>query len=412
MARLFISLYLFIAATLIGLSAVLENVFVSAPYQHSREMEVLVNLFQGSPRQTDSIIELSHAAQLPTQILALNSIGWQQHEKEKLANGEVIILFDQEVGPQLYIQTTDDKLIEVTVGEKRHQQPPLLFYSGIFFILLGALLAIWVWPLWRDLIKLKKAAETLGDSGSFEPIQVRSSSAIAPIANALNAMSDKVSALLSSQKELTGAVTHEFRTPLSRLKFALAVSPTPGSSPWQAMNDDVNELEKLVEEMLSYTSLDSHSPELNMSEIPIKSLCQHAVDKITTPTRGDLAIQVLGPDLHILGDADFIERAIDNVLLNACRYAASTIQITIKSDKDKVAIHIEDDGPGLPEALYEKVFEPFFRPDESRDRQRGGAGLGLAIVKRIVQWHQGQCKAKRSNLGGAEFVIELEKMHH
>lgn len=410
MGRLFISLYLFIAVTLVGLSAVLDNVFVSSPSKYSRELTALVQLFTHSSRTTEQLQTLSKQTGLAMQILDTNSIAWQQVEKQKLLNGEVIVLFDHTLGPQLYILSSNKRLVEITVGKDNQNQPPLLFYSGLFFILLGALLAAWVWPLWRDLAKLKKAAETLGHDGTIEPIQIRSSSPIAPIANALNTMSEQVSALLFSQKELTGAVAHEFRTPLSRLKFALAVSPTPGSSPWQAMNADVNELEKLVDEMLSYTDMDCQIPELNMSEIPIRSLCQHAIDKIAEPTKGDIHFSLVGEDLRILADADYIERAVDNLLLNACRYAKSTIQVTIRSVDNKVAIHIEDDGIGIPAELFDKVFEPFFRPDEGRDRQRGGAGLGLAIVKRITQWHEGQCLVKKSVIGGAEFVIILNKM--
>ncbi len=83
------------------------------------------------------------------------------------------------------------------------------------------------------------------------------------------------------------------------------------------------------------------------------------------------------------------------------------MEIHIIRQKSIIKICIEDDGEGVSQAMREKIFSPFFRPDEGRDRQKGGAGLGLAIVKRIVDWHQGDCYVTDGTLGGAKFVITL-----
>ena len=88
-------------------------------------------------------------------------------------------------------------------------------------------------------------------------------------------------------------------------------------------------------------------------------------------------------------------------------YANEVLEIHIIKQKNVIHICVEDDGEGVPKAMRKKIFAPFFRPDESRDRQKGGAGLGLAIVQRIVDWHQGDCYVTDAELGGAKFVITL-----
>ena len=106
----------------------------------------------------------------------------------------------------------------------------------------------------------------------------------------------------------------------------------------------------------------------------------------------------------------FIERAIENLVLNGKRYAIKVLEIHIIKQKKVIQICIEDDGLGVSQDMRKKIFFPFFRPDASRDRQNGGVGLGLAIVKRIVDWHQGECYVTDSELGGAKFVITLPSL--
>ena len=96
-------------------------------------------------------------------------------------------------------------------------------------------------------------------------------------------------------------------------------------------------------------------------------------------------------------DEHFIERVIDNLFNNAYRYAESTIRVSVSKSKRGILLQLEDDGLGVPEIYQKRIFEPFFRPDNSRDRKRGGAGLGLAIIKRIMHWHEGDTDAVKPN---------------
>jgi two-component system OmpR family sensor kinase len=194
-------------------------------------------------------------------------------------------------------------------------------------------------------------------------------------------MGRQITQLMQNQRELSGAVTHEFRTPLARLKFALAMNPPAQSEPWLDMQQDVNELEHLVQEMLDCASTDARIPEMNLAEIPIKQLCQQLINRLKESHLSSLDIKVYGDDPHVLADEHFIERAIENLVLNGRRYANEVLEIHIIKHNNLIQVCIEDDGIGVPQAMRKKIFSPFFRPDEGRDRQKGGAGLGLAIEK-------------------------------
>jgi two-component system OmpR family sensor kinase len=404
-ARLFISLYLFITIALIGLSAGLEQFFdISTDPENAKSLALIAVLEEAQKQQLD-LLKLGHASQLDLEVLFVDDIAWPDATKNKLSNRQAVILHDPELGEQIFIALNDSQIMQLTLASQADESPSFFLYSGIFFILLGLLIALWIWPLWRDLTALKQSVGAVHPDGTLGTNKISKSSLIGPIADALNAMSQKVKTLMQSQRELTGAVAHEFRTPLSRLKFALAVKPEPGSSPWDEMKNDVSELERLVQEMLDYAGTEAQIPEMNLAEIPVKELCQQVLKRLTPIHLGDVDIQLMGVNASILADGHFIERAMENLLLNARRYAKKQIRIQVSQNIEHIDIAIEDDGIGIDEALWEKIFEPFFRPDEARDRSRGGAGLGLAIVKRIQLWHEGSCWVEKSSLGGAKFVL-------
>ncbi|MDB5746065.1 MAG: sensor protein RstB, partial [Massilia sp.] len=109
----------------------------------------------------------------------------------------------------------------------------------------------------------------------------------------------------------------------------------------------------------------------------------------------------------IEADPRTLGRALSNLLRNAQKYAAGTIHVVARRDGARVTIAVEDDGPGIPDDERERVFEPFYRLDRSRDRATGGFGLGLSIVRKALQLHGGSVHVERSALGGARFVVDL-----
>jgi two-component system OmpR family sensor kinase len=408
MARLFISLYLFIALSLVGLSAGLERIFFT--HSETSNAQFLGPIFEAAKQQDLNMPSFIQRIGGTHRTRTLGDIAWSSSDLNKLNHGQAIILsdsHDSHDSEHIYILDNKIQLLEISLPITRPDSGQFWLYSLIFFLLLGGVIAFWIWPLWRDLLHLEKTVCKVRPDGSIVQNNIRQTSLIYPIAKSLNNMGRQITQLMQNQLELSGAVTHEFRTPLARLKFALAMEPPAQSEPWLAMQQDVNELEQLVQEMLDYARTDAQIPEMNLAEIPIKQLCQQLINRLKKTNLSTLNVKVYGDNPYVLADEHFIERAIENLVLNAERYAHNLLEIHIIRQKSIIKICIEDDGEGVSQAMREKIFSPFFRPDEGRDRQKGGAGLGLAIVKRIVDWHQGDCYVTDGTLGGAKFVITL-----
>jgi len=404
MTRLFLSLYAFIAITLVVLSAVLNYVFFADSVQAPAHKHLLNTLsaIQQSSGLNDTVLEKSG---LVYRKVLYFDMPWSPKDTYDLEAGQGLVLFDESSKGQVYFKIDNRTLYEIDLPDPTQEQGNFYWYSAVFFALLALGTAIWVWPLWRDLQSLKQAAKQSNFSEDFEPIGLQPHSLVYPIGQSLDELNAKVRELIKTQMELTGAVAHEFRTPLSRLKFALAAQTFDDSAAEEAIQQDIDELEKLMHEMLSYTSLENHQPELNISEIPLTRLCEQRVAAISNLIDPRMKIDLCGDDVTILADEKFIERVFDNLLQNALRHGYSHILIKVKRHKSEIILSIDDDGKGIAPEHMDKVFEPFFRLDPSRARIRGGAGLGLAIVRRIVAWHQARCWAEASTLGGARFCV-------
>ncbi len=406
MTRIFFSLYVFIVLTLIVLSAILNQLFFASEMKQQPAMlQSLVLSLETLNQQEQLNIEQLNRLELRAHQTDLNGVAWSEDDQQRLEMGHAVILYAQDGSALVYLQTPSNKLMEIALPSTSIDTWKNTLYSSLFFALLAAGIALWVWPLWRDLRKLQESAKLIDPNGQFNPIEVESHSVVYPIATAINELGTRVRQLLATQLELTGAVAHELRTPLSRLQFALAAISHQYPDQYEAIQTDLDEMEKLLHEMLSYTSLESQQHELSVAEIPILRLCEDRISKLPEQHIRTKEILLRGHECTILADEHYVQSVLDNLLLNAVRYAKSRIEISICQSQDYLTIKIEDDGKGLKPQHYDRVFEPFFRSDPSRDRKKGGAGLGLAIVKRIMLWHQGNCWAEASHLGGARFCI-------
>ena len=410
MTRLFLSLYAFITITLIVLSSVLGNIFFEDNEQDFTQKSLinsLEQLNQQSPISQEKLASIGLSGRLIKQA----DMPWSEQDINSFAANEAVLLYNDDATALLYLRQTSNTLLEVNLPSKPNQQKEFYWYSALFFILLAVGIAIWSWPLWRDLQALKSAAKQTDFNAEFKPSALKKRSLVYSIGQSLDELNSKVRELIQTQMELTGGVAHEFRTPLARLKFALEAVKTDDQTALLAIQQDIQELEKLMHEMLSYTSLEHQHPELNISQIPLLSLCQQRVSACTQGKNINIKISINGEDNIVLADDHYIARAFDNLFLNALRHAKSEIKINLSKHKYGVLLGIDDDGSGIDEAFHSKVFEPFFRPDNSRNRDRGGAGLGLAIVKRIAKWHECGCWLENSPLGGARFCLLFKQQN-
>jgi signal transduction histidine kinase len=250
--------------------------------------------------------------------------------------------------------------------------------------------------------------------GEFDArIKVPRRSALSTLASTFNGMAERIQRLIASHKELTNAVSHELRTPIARLRFGIemlgnARDEATRSRFIASMNADIDELDSLVAELLAYARFDRQSPRLQLERQPLQSWLRDFVEEVQEETSAinlRCKFDPEGEPLSATFEPKLIARAIGNLLRNARRYAEDQVEIRVEINGQDLQICVDDDGPGVPVADRERVFEPFTRLDTSRDRSSGGYGLGLAIVKRIAEWHGGRAFVKDSPLGGASYCL-------
>ncbi|MET0982512.1 MAG: ATP-binding protein [Telluria sp.] len=279
-------------------------------------------------------------------------------------------------------------------------------------VALALLLPILLWSRshWQGLQTLSRVADEFGAGKLSARARMQPSASIYPLAERIDHMADRIEELLVSQKNLLHSVSHELRTPIARLEFALELLDAKANDPLlkkriAAMEGDLRELNTLVNELLGMARLESGQA---LQHEPVDlALLLDTVAASLPPGEAVLAIDCAMDAGPIEADARLLGRALSNLLRNAQKYAAGTIQVTARREGTRVTIAVEDDGPGIPEDERERIFEPFYRLDRSRDRTTGGFGLGLSIVRKAVQLHGGSVHVESSALGGARFVVSV-----
>lgn len=281
---------------------------------------------------------------------------------------------------------------------------------GMLAVLIGIVLFFWVRPHWRDLEKLRLAAERFGDNDLSARIQLPKRSNIRDLAEHFNLMAARIEGLIANQRELTNAVSHELRTPIARLSFELdQLKQLPDASQNREliadMYADLGELEEMVSELLTYASLERGATVIKRENIQAANWLDSVVGSVALEAEA-AGVQLLIGECRldtVRIEPRFMARAVINLLRNAIRYAEQRVEVTLVRTGDCYEVQVNDDGPGVPAHGREKIFEPFSRLDASRDRRTGGFGLGLALVRRVSQSHGGQVEVGDSPWGGASF---------
>jgi two-component system sensor histidine kinase CpxA len=224
-------------------------------------------------------------------------------------------------------------------------------------------------------------------------------------------MTSRLSAFVKGQKRFLGDVAHELGSPIARIQFGLGAleQRVEGKSRKRVTEvmEDVDHLSKLVNELLAFSRADLKSNTVVLEKIELLPVVQAAVKRESTPAV--TIITKIDPEIHVVASAELLTRALANLIRNAVKYAGDTgpIDVFAERRKDEVAIEVRDTGPGVSEDLLDRLFEPFFRPEASRDRDSGGVGLGLAIVKTCVETCKGTVSAANLQPNGFAVTITL-----
>lgn len=285
---------------------------------------------------------------------------------------------------------------------------------AILAISLAIMVFIAVNPIEKRLKAIAKVAQQLAHgnlnvrakTGSYSGVDFH-------LSETFNYMAERVESLIRSQQELTNAISHELRTPIARICFelelvAMSTNYEEHDKQLRAIEEDLKELNELIEELLVYARLGTGGPPMRFKATHLEEMIERVINKLRE-LYPHITYHWNPPadvSLVVVAEVHYLQRAIQNLIANASRYARSTVKINFsKFDKDWL-FSVEDDGPGIPVEERERVFSPFARLDDSRTRATGGHGLGLAIVRRIVRWHQGKIWIEdSSSLGGAKLIF-------
>ncbi|MCP5269215.1 MAG: HAMP domain-containing protein [Zoogloeaceae bacterium] len=285
---------------------------------------------------------------------------------------------------------------------------------GLIGLFLAIAVWLWVRPVWRDLEALRQTARALGE-GDFAARAPRARNiSFGLLAETLNTMAERIQRLIATQKELSSAISHELRTPIARMRFALEMlAETDEQSErerlWLMMEEDLDELDNLIDSSLTYARFEREKPELHpVSTDFIHWLREEVEDIRILGGKLELVIDTesLPGNLRIELDRKSMQFAVRNLMRNAIKYAQSRIVVSAELVDGQIRINVDDDGIGIPPEERENVFTAFTRLDRSRDRTTGGYGLGLAIARLVLELHGGTASAHESPLGGARFTLE------
>ncbi|GGC57190.1 ATP-binding protein [Undibacterium terreum] len=319
---------------------------------------------------------------------------------------------DKYIGSEEEVIHAEDLPIDVGLAVKVE----LVRYVIVALFLLIPV-AVWSSLHWRGLQSLSKVARDFGEGNLSARATTKKTSSIYPLAERMNQMAARIESLLEAQKNLMHSVSHELRTPVARLEFGLELlrqdvkKTADGSAAearMQAMEADLIELNMLVKELLSLTRLDQQQ-ENRHTQFSLAEALHDCVGIMDHALSGKLLKTDIGAGIGLMaGDPRLISRAVTNLMMNAAKYASHQLVLSAHRLADgAVEVIVEDDGPGIPVEERERIFDPFYRLDRSRDRATGGFGLGLAIAQKAALLHGGNIHVAESSLGGARFVMRL-----
>ncbi|MGV8921310.1 MAG: ATP-binding protein [Pseudomonas sp.] len=296
--------------------------------------------------------------------------------------------------------------------------PELLVLIGFLGLcMIGLVVYLLVRRLERRLLGLEAAATRIAKGSLETRVPPSGADSVGRLAAAFNGMAEHLQRSLAMQRELVRAVSHELRTPVARLRFGLEMisdAPTPEARQKYmiGMDSDIQDLDKLVDEMLTYARLEQGSPTLNFQRIDLDALVNQVIAELAplranvTVSRGQCLASADNDGAWVEAEPRYLHRALQNLVGNAMRHAESHVSVSYQVGQQRCRVDIEDDGPGVPETAWERIFTPFMRLDDSRTRASGGHGLGLSIVRRIIHWHGGRALISHSKkLGGACFSL-------
>ena len=286
------------------------------------------------------------------------------------------------------------------------------FGLGWMIALVGVAVALGVYPIVRRLTKrletLQRGVQRWGEGDLSVRVTEEGQDEVADLSKRFNASAVRIEQLVRSHKSLLANASHELRSPLTRIRMSLELmgdQPSPAAR--AEISRNIAELDQLIDEILLASRLDASEADMGTVEaVDLTGLAAEECARVDAEL--DLVAGTDNAALTVPGVSRLLRRAIRNLLENARRYGAGEISVELGSADGQATVRVNDRGPGVPAALRDRIFEPFYRLPGASERN-GGVGLGLALVKSITERHGGTVRCEDRPGGGASFVIRLPR---
>ena len=249
----------------------------------------------------------------------------------------------------------------------------------------------------RPITKLAEASERFGRGEDIEEFRASGALEIRKAGLEFDKMRKRILRHLNQRSEMLSGISHDLRTPLTRIKLQLAMIKDKDLS--KRLSEDVDEMEKMLNEYLQFASTDAKD---KTETFDLSELVKNINNKYENPN----IINDFDSQIYFNGRKNLIQRCINNLIDNSLKYGKKIV-VKIKKQNSNIIISIDDDGPGIPKSEYQNIIKPFYKIDKSRSDSKSSVGLGLAISSDIAKSHGGDINFEKSKLGGLQVKISL-----
>lgn len=424
MPKLTLSLLLVILIAVIGIGSVLDNLFSqyqSQPVNNFDELssyrqlgKSLALTLDSQPKPQKFIDNWQQQVDLSVTLVELDSFFLPESLKQSFYNKEPLVLETDNNISIHFIMPIQQKVLSFIIPpvvKETNNSAFQLVLTAVFYLGILLVVLIWLYPLVRQLGKLRQTTKAFGEGQLQQRININSTSYIGDIENEFNRMAERIESLVSDNKLLSDAVSHDLRTPLARLRFGIEMlQETEKLETREKYQDhlsrDIDEMERLVNVLLNYARIEQSMIALEQQNINLNDLVSQCVQAVNN---GNKLINWHAQGTAMVnGDANYLIMLINNLLGNAQQYANEMITLRVLKSGARLQLIISDDGPGIAKEKRRELLKPFMRGEQAHEKP--GFGMGLAIVSRIAQLHDAKLAISDSiELGGAEFCVTFNQ---
>lgn len=369
--------------------------------------------------QRESILSnLKQHASFDINRVSKNALTLTSKQIRQINRGETLLVTQAHLGQQKSITVyapwgnTND-VLRIGPIPFFNTYPSYIFFSALFInlLLIAVVVYFFINHLRKRVVLIQRTVDRIGATHNLTQGDIYFDDAINELNYKINNMANRIESLLEEQAYMIRAISHDLRTPIARLHFRLArIALLVGEENQiiEQCKTDLTNLNTLIDDLLSYERL-STRPDIDFVQLDIQSLLQIEINEINA-LFPHLQFNFIPSDTftpNVIGNKILLVRLFNNILINAGKFASSSVHASLEIIDESVLIQINDDGDGFDLTAINDVFQPFYKADTARSHANSGYGLGLAIAQQIVEQHKGTINAKNDTNGGALIQIKF-----